>query len=572
MSKSIYICSKETLPDITERRLYDICRKLAPANIIPAEPEVSVNGNIGYGIMNPTTTLIVKGNSLLMGQLFDDDGNWDKPLNQFPDGSYALFRDGIDYFEIVSDPVASRTIWYYMDDKQFIASTSQRAIVMFLGSFEFEDRVIPWMLSAGSLGPSFSWDKRIKIVPPDSSVLLDKRNWILNYNSNPIVFNPEQRSDLQHEEMLRESLKKTFKSLKLDYSRYSVLLSGGYDSRAVICLLLDINPDNHQLKTITWGLRSSLELKGNDARIAGDLAKKLNVTNKYYLNDISEDPIDEIINRFVLMGEGRTGDLSDYMDGFATWKEIFEDGTEVIIRGDEGFGCRPYSSALGVRMNQGCILCSDYKNLKDYLKYGLPSQELPQNLKQREGETLSAWRDRLFHEYTLPTEFSALSDLKLSYVEQINPLLSRTILLQVRQMPDHLRTGKVLFKKIVNSLSPEIDYATKPSSASQQKIMTQERFVNLLKIELNSDTAKSLFSEEFLGTVLNNLKSEGQRETMKIPSLSLRSFAGKIVPRFFKEALRNKLVLPSVDSNILAFRVLMIIKMNMILSEDSRNK
>jgi asparagine synthetase B (glutamine-hydrolysing) len=572
MSKSIYVCSKETLPEITKSRLYDICRKLAPSNIIPAEPEVEVNGNIGYGIMNPTSTLMVKGNSLLMGQLFDEDENWDKPLNQFPDGSYALFRDGKDNFEIVSDPVASRTIWYYMDDKQFIASTSQRAIVMFLGSFEFEDRVIPWMLSAGSLGPSFSWDKRIKIVPPDSSVVLDKRNWILNYNSNPIVFNLAQRSDLQQEEMLLESLKKTFKSLNLDYSSYSVLLSGGYDSRAVLCMLLDVNPDNHKLKTITWGLKSSLNIKGNDARIAGDLAKKLNVSNKYYVNDLSEEPIDEIINRFVLMGEGRTGDLSDYMDGFATWKEIFEDGTEVIIRGDEGFGCRPYSSALAVRMNQGCILCSDYKNLKDYLKYGLPSQELPQHLKQREGETLSAWRDRLFHEYTLPTEFSALSDLKLSYVEQINPLLSRTILLQVRQMPDHLRTGKALFKKIVNSLSPEIAYAKSPSSASQNEILEKEQAVNLLRKELNSDTAKRLFSEELLETVLNNLKLKGQGETVKIPLLSLRSFAGKIIPRFIKEALRNKFVLPSVDSNILAFRVLMIIKMNRILSEDCKNK
>jgi hypothetical protein len=270
------------------------------------------------------------------------------------------------------------------------------------------------------------------------------------------------------------------------------------------------------------------------------------------------------------MGEGRTGDLSDYMDGFATWKEIFEDGTEVIIRGDEGFGCRPYSSALAVRMNQGCILCSDYKNLKDYLKYGLPSQELPQHLKQREGETLSAWRDRLFHEYTLPTEFSALSDLKLSYVEQINPLLSRTILLQVRQMPDHLRTGKALFKKIVNSLSPEIDYATKPSSASQQDIMTQERFVNLLKIELNSVTAKRLFSEEFLGTVLNNLKSKGQKEVVKGSSFSLRSSTGKIVPRVLKEAFRNKVILPGLDYNILAFRMLLIIKMNRVLSEDCR--
>ncbi|MCX6262899.1 MAG: hypothetical protein NTY95_19025 [Bacteroidia bacterium] len=331
MAKNIYICSREKLPFSVGEQLLKICKNLAPDNITPAEPMVLVNGDIAFGVMNPSKTLLVSGNSLLMGQIFDKGEKWDVPLQEFPDGSYALFRDGKEYCEIVADPVGSRSIWYYFDDNVLIASTSQRAIVMFLGSFEFNENVIPWMLSTGTLGPAFSWDKRIKCVPVDSSVILDKKNWSISTKSNPIEFTVLKKSDEQHEKLLKESLRTTFKTLNLDYSNWVLPLSGGYDSRGILCLLLDASPNSNRLRTITWGLKSSLDIKRNDAMVASELASKLNVPNKYYANDLSEEPIEKIINRFVLLGEGRIDLLSDYMDGFKMWKTIFEDGIKVWI-------------------------------------------------------------------------------------------------------------------------------------------------------------------------------------------------------------------------------------------------
>jgi hypothetical protein len=64
VSKNIYICSRETLLPYTSDKLSRICKRLAPTNITPAEHVVVVKGDIGYGIMNPTRTLIIKGNSL----------------------------------------------------------------------------------------------------------------------------------------------------------------------------------------------------------------------------------------------------------------------------------------------------------------------------------------------------------------------------------------------------------------------------------------------------------------------------------------------------------------------------
>jgi hypothetical protein len=94
VAKNIYICSKGKLPASTGNRLHEICKILAPDNIITAEPKVVVNGDIAYGIMNPTRTLSERGNSLLMGQIFGGDDSWHEPLREFPDGSYALFRNG----------------------------------------------------------------------------------------------------------------------------------------------------------------------------------------------------------------------------------------------------------------------------------------------------------------------------------------------------------------------------------------------------------------------------------------------------------------------------------------------
>ena len=145
MAKNIYICSRKKFSDCTESDCIKSVKRWHPDNITSTEPKVVVNGDIAYGIMTPARTLLESGTSLLMGQIFGDNNKWDEPLGKFPDGSVCIFRNSPAYCEIISDPIASRTIWYYLDNDIFVASTSQRAIVMFIGSFDFDERVIPWV-------------------------------------------------------------------------------------------------------------------------------------------------------------------------------------------------------------------------------------------------------------------------------------------------------------------------------------------------------------------------------------------------------------------------------------------
>jgi len=570
MAKCIYICSREALQDSIKSSLYNICKRLAPDNITANEPRIMVSEYAAFGIMNPTAPVREKENSLLMGQVFDKAESWNLPLSEFPDGSYALFRDGKEHFEIVTDPLASRTIWYYADANVVVTSTSQRAIVMYLESFEFNEKVVPWMLSTGTLGPVFSWDSRIKRVAPDSSVILDKINWTISVRSKPIEFNSVSRSDEMHEKVLTETLGNFFKSLDLDYDSWALPLSGGYDSRGLLCLLAENRGVQH-LQTITWGLESSIQLKGNDAYVAKELAETLNVSHRYFHTDLSKEPIERIINRYVLIGEGRIDHVAAYMDGFNIWKTLFEAGIKGTIRGDESFGWLRTSSALGVKLSTGCAVCSDYSNLKEYIKYGIPAQDVPQFLDRKNGETFDMWRDRLYQEYRIPTILSALSDLKLSYVEQISPFLSKKILYTVRQLPDRLRTEKKLFKKIIRSKSPKIDFATTSANASTGDILQEKRMVEFLKSELSSVNAKKILPQEFLDFILNGIKTETKGKKISARSSSLRSYTKKYLPLFLIKAMR-KVSPPAVDRNVLAFRVFLISKMNEILREDSLMK
>jgi hypothetical protein len=278
-----------------------------------------------------------------------------------------------------------------------------------------------------------------------------------------------------------EAFRTTFKSLNLNYSRWVLPLSGGYDSRGILCLLSK-NSNIQQLQTITWGLESAKSLKGSDAQVAKKVADKLNVPHIYHHTDFAEEPIETVINRFVLLGEGRIDHLAAYIDGFRIWKTLFEDGVKGTVRGDESFGWLPVSSAPGVRLSVGCALCSDFSNLQDYKRYGFPSQEMPQELEQKEGESLSAWRDRLYQQYRTPIFQAALADLKLSYVEQISPFQSKKILQHVRELPDHLRTEKLLFKKIIRSLSPKVSFASIDATASSHQILRQKQIVEFLKM------------------------------------------------------------------------------------------
>lgn len=482
-----------------------------------------------------------------------------------PDGSYALFRSDENKVELITDIVGSRTIWYVQTEDAFIASTSQRAIVFFLQDFQPNEEAFSWMLSSGTLGPGLSWDKRIHSLEGNARLILDRSSWETEIKKEKVIYEPVDLPDEEHEIRLKKAMEETFDNLSIDFSKWILPLSGGFDSRAILLML----KNRQGLKAVTWGLESSLRDKRNDAYVARALAKHYYIDHCYFHTDISDEPIEKIFRRFLVAGEGRIDHISGYMDGFRIWKQLYESGYQGIIRGDEAFGCKTVSTPNEVYINMGLTVFSDYEHTPLASKLiNKHYQARPLSFEKQDNETLGSWRDRINAEFEIPVRFAALSDLKLPYIEVINPLLSRRIIEQVRRLPDHLRTDKKLLRRIVGSLSPPIVFADMPAIASYVDILKTRRIVDLLHKGLDSENARTLLSDELVECILDNVKVVDV-EPGKVRK-SLKAFVKPYIPASLKKKMGRRPAKPAMDSNVIAFRSYIICRMNRLLREDAR--
>lgn len=575
MSKAIYIFSRNKLnKNLIHKKLKNICNNLTPdnINISTQDHDIYISDNTAYAIYMDNSIFKKDHLNLLMGVLYENDEcDWSKPEHKYPDGNYALFRGDHNKLEIVSDYVGTRTIWYYFDKDLLIASTSQLSIIMYLNSFDFNESVIPWMLSSGSLGPFLSWDKRIKCIPPDSSIVLDKKSWRIELKSNKVTFRNSNDSFKQHKSNLIKAIVKTFETLKgINLRQWMLQLSGGYDSRGIALFIKNIFRTPKSIKAVTWGHKESINEKRSDANVAMELSKTLGFNHHFFNLNKSTLSVEAIIDKFLLCSEGRIDHISGYMDGMEMWKELHNKNIIGLIRGDEGFGWLPVSDERSTRISIGCPLCSDFKNIENIIyDFELPSQTLPKNLNRKEKESIETWRDRLYHSYRLPIILASLSDIKFSFVEQINPLLSRSILNEVRNLPDKLRTNKYIFKSIVNSMGSKIPYATKDSTESLEAILKNESMISLIKKEINSDYSKNIFGKRFISFISTCIEKNNIEKSKR--TKNIKKIISYYLPNFLINKLGGLKTKSSIDYIRIAFRILIIVKSHQMYTKHSLN-
>lgn len=562
MSKAILVCFREGEPSSEFRTKLELLnQRLSPDNITSPPPLIINNNGILIAIFNPNKALSIKHTSVCLGNMIAPSENWSEPIAEAPDGTYALFRSDDNAVELVADIVASRTIWYIQTEEMFLAATSQRAIVSLLGDFQLNRVTVSWMLSAGMLGPDNSWDQRIKPVGSDSRVLLDRASWKLTVHREDGDFTPLDLPVAEHKKRLKQALEETFAHLQLDYSKWILPLSGGFDSRAALIMLLQ---NQRKIRSVTWGLQPSLNDELNDAYIAKALAEHFNLEHRYLEINISDEPIETIVNRYLVAGEGRIDHIRAYMDGFKVWKLLFEEGNVGVIRGDQGFPSNPAYTSFRLKQYNGLSFLSDYANLKDFNEFDLVKQTIPEYLQRKSGESLVGWRDRLYHQIRIAMYFAALNDLKCAYVEIINPLLSRRVIKQVRTIPPALKTDKKLFKELVHEIGPDIRFAKREATASRRSVEQNRSMTDFILSELNSTYAEAIFSKRFVNFINQNMKILTENS---IPKRSKK----QLLPQKLIRKVKSALTKPDVAINTLALRALIVCKMSQILYEDAES-
>jgi hypothetical protein len=538
-----------------------VLARLTPDNLRPRSPRIIAGAGSLIGILNPSDDLPVRGESVCLGALFGPGPDWWRPGADAPDGSYALFRGDGSVLDLVSDIVGSRTIWYAQTEELFIAATSQRAIVCFLQSFEPNEAVYPWMLSSGTLGPGLSWDRRIRCLGPDTRLRLDRRTWEVRIEQVPVEFKPENLPRAEHERRLRQALEETFAWLKLDLAQWVLPLSGGYDSRAILLLL----KERAGLTAVTWGLKSALEDKQSDAWVARELVRHFGLAHEYYETDLSAEPIDQIFERYLVAGEGRVDHISGYMDGFAIWRRLHESGRQGILRGDVAFGCRAVQNDRQVYHNMSATVLEDFGNLAAASTgCGLHGQKRPGYLERRLAETRAAWRDRLNLEFEIPYVFAGLSDLKLPYVEVIQPLMSRRIVETVRAQTDELRTGKSLFKSIVTGRGPRIGYAGRAAIEQRGDILRNPAVAGAIHRQLRNESARPDGLAVLSRCALRLMEEGRAHEPQNDRALSARvlRWARRLAKTAWDAA-------PRMDPYRFGFRAYIITRMDAVLRSDA---
>ena len=560
MAKAVLVCSRSPfdLPD--EALFLRVADQLTPEGITPRSPVILSDRCVRLILINPPPELRVSGVSACLGLMLRPSRDWWKPGSAVPDGTFALFRCDPDKVELVSDILASRTIWYAMDENMLIASTSQRAIISFLGEFRLNRSAVAWFLSSGTPGPETCWDERICRIAPDSRVVLDRSRWTLKVDSEPVLFAPENRLSEEWERLLSAILRQEVTSYDWNEGTWWLTLSGGYDSRCLLMLL------HGSLKPhcVTWGLRSSKDVPGNDAYIASRLARHYGLPHDYLETDIAPLPVSVLARRFLLEGEGCTDALFAYLDGFSVWREIYSRGCTGTIRGDEAVGSQRLLSENRTRIYSGMVLLSDYYGPKDLARFELPEQEIPEGMRQYPGESLLTYAQRMYALFCYPLILASLNTIKAGYVETANPLLSRSIVGMIRRMPDDLIANASLYVKVVSKMSPQIPFAKLPADDAMNAYLKERNFVDHIRATLEGGTAAELLPPHILEEMSRQVKEDSRKHA----GLRMHVALKRLLPTWVVQQSRKvRNMVP--DRSLLALRAMLVCELVDIFNEDA---
>lgn len=564
MAGLIVVCARDR--GVPRSAVDDVrrCAELvAPDNIRPNAADLLDADGLVRAVVNPVPGVRADASGACVGVLFED-GAWSTPDTPAPDGTFALVRHDERRLELVADDFATRTIWYVHTPEMFYASTSQRALVALLGSYELCPEAATWMVAAGHIGPQTAWDARLRRVPSAGRVSLDRTTWELSSASDRRSIEPRPAPAAHHLTRLREAVFAACGRLDTEGSPSALTLSGGHDSRS---LLVGLAQARKRVRCVTWGLAASLDDPRNDAAIARRLAERFGMPFEYLTLDPGDRPVRAGFTRFLEAGEGRIEDYSGYTDGFDAWKRLFESGLATVIRGDSpgwGFPFPPVNDVVTRSIVHEMTLVSDYPEGDLIHELGLAPQHPPDGLFSREDETLDRYRDRIYSEYELPACMAAFNVVKCAYLEIVNPLLAREVTTAAAELPDELRHMRHAFERVVGEFVPDIPFAESGADEALARYLGRQEVVAELLAELSSADARRVFSAAALERTVADLERPLSKARTR-----LRERVRAVLPERAIRAVRP-VPRPHVSTRELAWRMYIASRMAAILTDDAR--
>lgn len=565
MPDFLVYASKNNRNKLQESIISLINRRICPDNIEVLAPTTMGNERLSIVLFDPIKDIEIENTSLYLGHIFKDLKD---PSNI--DGAYARINCDRDNIQIDTDALGSKSVWYYFDEDRFIASTSQRAIVIILGAFDLNMDAVYVFLNTGILGFGLSWDKNIRSCKSNETVKFNVTRWSLRIDKAckmPEFSNPNT-SESKQIRKLELCLKETFDCFNIPSQRTVLPLSGGYDSRFI---LLQLIKNGIIPKTITWGHPDSLKDANNDAYVAQELAKHFGTDHSFLPSYHSFEPLEVIFDRFIRLGEGRIENVYAYMDGFHMWKHLRESGISGVIRGDEIFGWSPVATSKDVLNSNGLLFKEDYTNGAIIAKLGCkePNSSWETSITKNHRESYATWRDRLYQEYMVPNFYASLNYLKSKYVNVYTPYYSRNIVKVMRNTSDKLRTEKQIFRKIVNSKFSSVKIAKNPANIQSEELFSSRPYLELISDKITSHKGNGMFSPKGIDSLLASIN----RDKKPISSTEKGRVRLKdLIPEWARSMMKQTGLYKQkfyIDYGRLSFRIYILYEVTNMLEADS---
>jgi hypothetical protein len=505
VSHFILACARDGRRD--EGRLADALRRcgrmLRPPGVTHRDTRLVAGPGLTLAVVDPGGGVTVHDASVCLGRILDAPGEWWRPGATAPDGVYALCRCSPDTVEIVTDIAGSRPVWYYQDGGLFLASSSQRALVALLGDFRLDREAVTWMVAARSLGPRASYDERLSRAPQDGTVRLHRASWSLETDSHWEHYRAATRSDDEHARLLNDAIVETCRYLAPDAERWPLLLSGGYDSRALLVGMLQAGA---LPRCLTWGFEAALADERSDASIARRVATAAHVEHEFFALDRQSEAAVAALEEFVIRSEGQVMDFTMYVDGFAVWRTLADRGCVGVIRGDNypWAYLGEFRDIRAVRHHCGADFVEDYAPGHPIRRLGLAAQSWPAHLEQRRDEDLLRYRDRLQRTLYIPARVAPLNQIKSSFVEVVNPLKARRVATVVKSLPERLRLHPGALARVLELHGPPVPFADRPA-ATLPEILTRADVRAAMADGLSSGSARLLFDHAALDEIVQGL-------------------------------------------------------------------
>ncbi len=563
MAKALLACYRSE-SEIDAARFAQIAdARLSPDNLSARQAVLRHVGRTLVYVFNPSSQESGNGAGVVLGTVVGPDLSALRVGSPAPDGSFALFRYDERQAEVLTDCSGSRTIWYCMTPDRFLASTSQRLLTLALGDFEPNARAVSWMLTNGHLGPTDAWDRRVRRLAPGSRLRLDRAEWSLETEGGgSLAFRPLDLSYVEYRRAVSLAVEQTISGLGLDGTRWTLALSGGMDSRSLLYHLRG----SEGLETVTWGLARSQDVPSGDAAIAARLARDCGFAHRFVDLNARSEAFSDTVERFLIAGEGRIDHLSGYLDGLSFWGDLARAGRD-ILRGYDALGQKvPVATAFQVRRANNLLFTADFATESPLDDFSVSSADLPEPLRRQQGESLDDWRDRLWLEFRTPVITAALDDVKTTYVEISNPLLSSRVIESTRSLPADLRTNKRLWGDIVGAMFPGVPFATSNAIQSLDAVLEVPSVRQALRGQLDRVEGSGLFGDRLVPWLDEGLRHPSRFDKGR---RRLKSYARTLLPRRVVDDLRKLRTREPLRASRVALRALMATRMNEILREDA---